>query len=1713
MSAEERGRSVLSPSSHNSRRPNSFSAKPPAHFVGKQAEETSHIRNRSATFSAPARGPVSRFQEETVPKLDFETDALDKAVSGHPRARTESLNPLCRNRVAIPTRFQVYVRNWAPPSQSNIFASDEDANITSGTTQVTFMASASHQRKFSFDGYFDHRVDNANLFHALGQNAVKVALQGQSVNLLCYGPHGSGKSYTLEGKTSLSSTENGLVFRCTDALVSSLPAQNAEDTSGAAPLRCAVFIYQVKAGSTPRDMLRNVKDSVPELGRVQGTGALLGFVGVQIYSMAEFRALWSLHFCAKRQTLLSQEEANHSFVTLELRRDRSSDVHSRLTFLRLASPDDSIAKLSLELKQLLLTLENKKFQQANGFAARRDGGQALNRFLTAHNNWRPTQQGRVRRHTTTDTQQDMQHKTSSDESVLFLFLAHIPPHGSGATHGRTGASKVLKTLDTAEILFKAHRPRRKALKPEKKASKVTMPALRKTPKRKGRKAAHASPEVILEESELEQESSKDASGEINGNVSPTLAQKDSPMQINVKSPEEFDGSFVSFLEDESLLKLPSRSSSLWEQHLAGSRSRSTTLQLPDKLETPVEGPSAALPDVTQALAEVREVPASSAGSIVDEPTSGAVSLAVKCESLVNGEDLSQGLDCNPDQVTPFCDRRGSIQALRRSRGTSAILPSFQHNVSLPSINYSDVSILSDISVADSIASANDASIIAIMDAAEQAWAHGDSVTIPSPCTPEQMKAMQFQRLEEDQLNFKQQADQMLRLQVSEVLRAAKSQLVGTEHKEAGTYCPFHHDITSILSMLEKALEDLKLQNHSESQTRKMGELFGLLLGAVKEKQTLRLEVQKSQSLASEAEQRLEEIKQQLLQTQITANVEKTRVEELEKELLQTQAAANREKTRVEEPEKELGKVREMSLDNTFERLSEAQKASHQKSAMDQVSNPQQSELSAVFSTDSGLAVPPADFTVNASIMTTASQNYSTAASAVDSTVNASIVAIMESAAQAWTHEDSVSVHAPRTPEDIKALHSRIKEKERCLERKNDQMLRIQVKEVLRAAKSQLADIDKILTQDEGCRGSKCSFHDDITKILSMLEKALEDLNLQNHSGSMTTRMGDLFGLLLSTLKAKQSLSQELQKSQSLASEAEQRLEEVLNQQQLQTQATANIEKTKFEELEKELGRLREVNQELVSKVQKAEQQEAELSVLRAQVNQAQASRESDQPDTLSSRADLISRLRHEKALLQQELRQKAQLLASFSQMGPPFRPRRTRDKRQKIDKISAYPRLHQNDHMHAQGARFKVIPGVNRHQSGDIQPIGKENDESEPHAKGRAAVLAARAGCSPIKVGMRSFIQEETLFQIRPNGRKPLACDLLLFSDILVYRRHSKSAASQNSQHTSFIANQNKEQHVIQLGLCRLLDLSPCLDFPHALRIISPQRTFTVACASQEQKSQWLRLLEAQIKENCGMLPLGPSSSKEDVQSDSKQCRLCFRPYSFMNRQRRVCAQCTINVCCSCCKREVADLPQQATLASDPKAKTCDRCFGLKIGLSLSGSVRPGVNVLLQAQADRLKLLEFAALGLEDFAWPPGSKSGQKYASTSINQSISLSSQSSRFSTPSRGGDFKSSFVDNSTDASPLPYGLNADSPSSSDTLILELRKTKDTGMWQNSTTITSKNTRNPDTLKQPWTVKILARRHRIFHEEAQVSGSTNQASDSRIRSATIRCSGGRSEL
>lgn len=192
--------------------------------------------------------------------------------------------------------------------QSSVVRATSNTRSSSLRTHVHFHVSSKQKLKFSFDGYFDDSTNNESLYNTICQPPVEAILQGRSANLICYGAEGSGKSYTLEGDQSIGSPDTGLLFQCTNQLLSALSdlADPRTKLTGSATksqlqpaLRCIVYVYQVKAGSAVQDMLRTVSASVPQLKRVKGTGALLGFNGVHISSVGELMSLCTLHFLGR----------------------------------------------------------------------------------------------------------------------------------------------------------------------------------------------------------------------------------------------------------------------------------------------------------------------------------------------------------------------------------------------------------------------------------------------------------------------------------------------------------------------------------------------------------------------------------------------------------------------------------------------------------------------------------------------------------------------------------------------------------------------------------------------------------------------------------------------------------------------------------------------------------------------------------------------------------------------------------------------------------------------------------------------------------------------------------------------------------------------------------------------------------------------------------------------------------------------------------------------------------------------------------------------------------------------------------------------------------------------------------------------------------------------------------------------------------------------
>ena len=102
----------------------------------------------------------------------------------------------------------------------------------------------------------------------------------------------------------------------------------------------------------------------------------------------------------------------------------------------------------------------------------------------------------------------------------------------------------------------------------------------------------------------------------------------------------------------------------------------------------------------------------------------------------------------------------------------------------------------------------------------------------------------------------------------------------------------------------------------------------------------------------------------------------------------------------------------------------------------------------------------------------------------------------------------------------------------------------------------------------------------------------------------------------------------------------------------------------------------------------------------------------------------------------------------------------------------------------------------------------------------------------------RALIKEGPLTKVSNDGRKRTTYHFMLFSDLILYASQSGTAA----------AARYKVHRVVHLSLCRLEDVRSAV-YPHAFRIVSPQKSFLVLADSADKKQRWLDAILANLRE------------------------------------------------------------------------------------------------------------------------------------------------------------------------------------------------------------------------------------------------------------------------
>ena len=102
----------------------------------------------------------------------------------------------------------------------------------------------------------------------------------------------------------------------------------------------------------------------------------------------------------------------------------------------------------------------------------------------------------------------------------------------------------------------------------------------------------------------------------------------------------------------------------------------------------------------------------------------------------------------------------------------------------------------------------------------------------------------------------------------------------------------------------------------------------------------------------------------------------------------------------------------------------------------------------------------------------------------------------------------------------------------------------------------------------------------------------------------------------------------------------------------------------------------------------------------------------------------------------------------------------------------------------------------------------------------------------------RALVKEGPLTKVSNDGRKRTTYHFMLFSDLILYASQSGTAS----------AARYKVHRVVHLSLCRLEDVRSSV-YPHAFRIVSPQKSFLVMADSADKKQRWLDAILANLRE------------------------------------------------------------------------------------------------------------------------------------------------------------------------------------------------------------------------------------------------------------------------
>ena len=171
----------------------------------------------SSTPPRPSRSPLRS------PSPRSKLSMGDKAVRASPRSSPSSKKAALDKGVNMHAMVRVRAPTEAEAAAPNTGAVEFGNN----NVKVVYGPNKCFSKQFQFDDIFRDNVTQKEIFDSSARDLVDNSIEGFNSTIFAYGPSGSGKSHTIQGKID-SDVEAGLITRAVYQIFEKLEATDHE---------------------------------------------------------------------------------------------------------------------------------------------------------------------------------------------------------------------------------------------------------------------------------------------------------------------------------------------------------------------------------------------------------------------------------------------------------------------------------------------------------------------------------------------------------------------------------------------------------------------------------------------------------------------------------------------------------------------------------------------------------------------------------------------------------------------------------------------------------------------------------------------------------------------------------------------------------------------------------------------------------------------------------------------------------------------------------------------------------------------------------------------------------------------------------------------------------------------------------------------------------------------------------------------------------------------------------------------------------------------------------------------------------------------------------------------------------------------------------------------------------------------------------------------